>query len=113
MAKLPVAGEQAVVSRSTEVCAHDAHGAHDELVREVSFLRGRVAVETEARERLEAELDLVNETNRMLRVEISRRMQECDYFRSASYRYAEGVRKVFPLVERLHNTATFKEDGRL
>jgi hypothetical protein len=63
------------------------------------------------RERLEGEIELVNETNRLLRQEIQKKALEIAYFRDASYRYAEGIRKMIPIIEGLKNTATFTADG--
>lgn len=80
-------------------------------MKELSDLRDRLATETGARERLESELELVNETNRLLKVEVRKITRQCDYFRNASHKHAEGIRKVFPIVEGLRDTATFTAEG--
>ncbi|KAL2015219.1 hypothetical protein VTK56DRAFT_6058 [Thermocarpiscus australiensis] len=82
-----------------------------ELVNQISNLQDRIASAMATKERLEGEIELVNETNRLLRQEIQKKAQETAYFRDASYRYAEGIRKMIPIIEGLKNTATFTEDG--
>ena len=82
-----------------------------EFVKQISSLQDRLASQIAVKKRLEGELDLVNETNRLLRQEIQKKAQECDYFRVASYKYAEGIRKMIPIIEGLENTATFTADG--
>ncbi|KAB5515613.1 hypothetical protein GE09DRAFT_1045727 [Coniochaeta sp. 2T2.1] len=82
-----------------------------DLVKEMSNLRDRLATEMAARERLESELDLVNETNRLLKEDARKTSQQCDHFRNACHKYAEGIRRMFPIVEGLRNTATFTAEG--
>ncbi len=77
----------------------------------MSKLQDRLALEMEARQRIDAELNLVNETNGLLRQELSKKAQECDYFKDASYKYAEGFRKLLPIVESFRDSATFTTDG--
>ncbi|KAK3305095.1 uncharacterized protein B0T15DRAFT_433663 [Chaetomium strumarium] len=82
-----------------------------ELASQISELQERVASAMVTKERLEGEIELVNETNRLLRQEIQKKALEIAYFRDASYRYAEGIRKMIPIIEGLKNTATFTADG--
>ena len=82
-----------------------------ELVKEISSLHDQVASELAVKKRLEGELGLLNETNRQLRQEIEKKAQERDYFWVASVKYAEGIRRMVPIIDGLKNTATFTADG--
>ncbi|KAK3933977.1 hypothetical protein QBC46DRAFT_368491 [Diplogelasinospora grovesii] len=82
-----------------------------ELTKQISNLRDCLTLETEAKERLQAELHLLNETNNLLRQEVQKRTRECSYFKDASSKYAEGIRKVFPIIQGLQSTPTLTEDG--
>lgn len=107
MAKLYTSNTQTTLGS----CIDDLQERNAELVKEISSLQDRLASELDSKERLEGELDLVNETNRLLKQEIQKKLQECDYFRKASYKYTEGIRKMLPIINGLRNTATFTAEG--
>lgn len=89
----------------------DLQEMNADLVKEISDLKVRLATEIETRGRMEAELNLVNDTNHLLKGEVDRKAKRGDYFEKASYKYAEGVRKLLPMIEALRDTTTFRADG--
>ncbi len=82
-----------------------------DLVKEISSLQDQVAFEMAVKERLEGELGLLNETNRQLRQEIQKKTQERDYFRIATAQYAEGIRRMLPIIEGLGKAPPLTADG--
>jgi transcription elongation GreA/GreB family factor len=82
-----------------------------ELEEELNYVKSCLADEMETRVRVEAELYLLNETNRLLKVEIDKAMRRGDYFENAGYRYAEGIRNTSIAIKTLRDSPTFREDG--
>ena len=74
-------------------------------------LHNSLMAEIRNRERLESELYLINETNRLLKQELERKTRECDYFFAATHKYTEAVRKLSTTIMDLEKKATFRNDG--
>lgn len=80
-------------------------------MKELSELKDCLAAERGAKERLEGKLNLVNKTNCLMKEEVQKQAQECNYYWNASYKYAEGIRQMLSIVEGLKNTAMFTSEG--
>jgi len=80
---------------------------NSKLAGENSNLRDELAAEIQIRGVLEAQLHQQREANQRL----EKAARECRYFRESSYRFAQGIRKVLPILEDLRDTATFTQDG--